>query len=176
MALAAEGYISKPNTLLATLLANSARFRTIVGASTVAEAEQRIHLPLAMDRLDEYDLREHPLPRAIISRTGGMLTGGSYSSGGPGGRKSSGVLILAYEFSIPSLYVGNPRDEHTWFTNQIGVIHDEMFAKRNEGGFLHVDSFEDLDEAAPLDDEVFEGETQIPLAYGASFLVHFSGV
>ena len=114
----ASGIITNPLLLMATLLANSSTFRSLMGVGSVAAAIERIHYPEA----DDTDDTLAQLPRAILT------LGHEWESARQGipvwHRKGS--LFWSLEAKPNPRYEGNVRDETLDFANNVGLIIKEL--------------------------------------------------
>jgi hypothetical protein len=106
--------------LLATLVASSTTFRTLVNESTVALAKNHIGI---FEAEDETTATETAIayPRAIIA-DGGIV---ERELVGTATRKGSGSLFLAFEFEAPSDKT-TVLLQRTWFVGQVSTIIREM--------------------------------------------------
>ena len=121
MPLEAEGSLSEPLQALATLIAACPRFQTVVGTPGNADAAlEFIHWPLVEEADSVLPLCIVQPPTEAMARSLGIgswsLTGNTWAS------------FMFPAASSPH----NRRYDAIKFTNDVGVIIDEMRAKRHE--------------------------------------------
>jgi len=152
-----EGFLAVPITALVATIAASARFRTIVGASSAALAETKIEIQLADDEAEEGHPEDapklkFPRPRAIVSTVEDF----THERGGPGEWQTKQALRVSFEFIVPEQYRTTRREQYVWFTSQIGVILAEMQTARDadtDGSYLPFDRIECVQDPMPgIDD------------------------
>ncbi len=108
---------------LAAMVANSATFRDVTGASTAAAALAFIHYPSAQEE-------DATWPRAIITPTNRYNS----SRAGVGTYKRRGSLLLTLEFEIPEEAAADTETEQlTWFATKVDSILAEIEAVAGQG-------------------------------------------
>ena len=122
---------------LGYLVAHTEKFKEMVGATTNAEAESRVHEFGVSDRLDpQTNEFVYPRPRAII-----MPGTHTHRTQSPGGILRDGALGLSFECDVPPEYAADAETEDTqrideWFANTVETIieqmHDLRMTPRNE--------------------------------------------
>jgi len=128
----ATGPLSLPLENLRTLLANSATFKTWVGAADVTAAKDRIYLAGVAGTA-------YTRPYAVVMQAGaGGLERVAEADGAAKRFIASGRLLLALEDDVPSDYQSSYADAELDFTNTIGAIISEMEALAGTSGFLAV--------------------------------------
>lgn len=135
MSVTATSPVAIAKAAMRRLVASSATFQDVVGASNENAALDRVHLTEASDDFDELDtVRIKDIrPRAMVDFQGIR-------------RESIGVaqyreyydFIVSFEFPPPDCATSGVNGEHladecTWFDNQWGAIVKEM--GDNSGGF-----------------------------------------
>lgn len=108
---------------LAAAVANSAAFRSVVGAASATDALAFIHYPSA-------DESETAWPRAIITPTNRYNS----SKAGVGTHKRRGSLLLTLEFEVPEEAGADTETEQlTWFATKVDAILSELEAVAGTG-------------------------------------------
>ncbi len=165
------GYLSLAEAALATTLANSATFRTEVGAANPTEALAKI-IRNSSDELDP----DFDRPRALIHDTGADSLTRVASSGW----QQEGVFELDLEFPVPTAYadadgnlvIAHLEDANHDFKNKLGQIVNEMcdVVNARTAGCLIITNFRGNGRAfVPKTNEDKKD------FYGASYLVHWKG-
>ena len=130
MATAPDGIWSNVLYNAQTLLANSANFRTWVGAADVAEARNSIHMVA-------YESESPTRPFAIVAE--GREWGFEMDAGGAGFTyMATGIVAVTFEASITE---ASEPDAQFEFTNPVGKIIDDCLALAGTDGLLAVHGF-----------------------------------
>lgn len=152
-----SGIVSLPMTKLADLLANSATFQDIVGATTAANALERIHYFEASDEETEENSGQliHPRSRAIID---GLPRNWERRRDGAGEWSGTAGLVLSLELSLPSEYSDSPKEEAIWFGNKLGAIVSEMEVLTESGLYYDMQRISAINGPGPpvVDDEIVD--------------------
>ncbi|MHC4253761.1 MAG: hypothetical protein ACYS9X_31995 [Planctomycetota bacterium] len=134
MAETASGAVSLPLENGRTLLAGSARFRTLVGAADAAAAKAYIHIaPVAGATWQR--------PRALITHSG--LDHELVARGLGNGFAEEGELTIVIEADISEAYRDEGQEENAYleFTNALGAIITEMRTLAGTQTYLDAQAF-----------------------------------
>lgn len=136
---AGEGAISVSVDNLRTMLADSATFRTWVGATTQAQALARIYyeaLPPPANR-NEYTLVEAVALRPFAQIWSAPHAGFTMRPDAAGAKSAeSGSLSIQFEQTVDSSITNAPDEISRRFANVIGKIMAELDAVREVAGYL----------------------------------------
>lgn len=141
----AEGEISVAEDLLASTIAASARFQTLVGAASAAAAKERIHFDTFPQPAKDntHSLAELQLlrPCAIVymDEESGLAFVHDASGVNHNFNFTSGLLKFSIEDNVPSRYADNPSEAMRYFKNYIGVIVQEMGTYAGVAGYLAIE-------------------------------------
>lgn len=131
MAVAPSGPWSEILYNAQTLIANSANFRTWVGAADVAAARNSIHMVA-------YEASSPTRPFAIVAQGTDWMHAGA--AGGAGiTYLTSGIVAVTFEADITEALAADAEFE---FTNPVGDILDDCLDLAGTSGYLAVHSFE----------------------------------
>jgi len=136
---AAEGSVSLAVDHLRVMLADSATFRTWVGAANQAAALARIYyeaLPPPANR-NEYTLAEALALRPFAQIWSAPHAGFTMRPDAVGARSAeSGSLSIQFEQTVDSLITDDAAEISRRFANVIGKIMDDLDAVREVAGYL----------------------------------------
>jgi hypothetical protein len=163
----AEGSLSLMLDACETLIASSARFQRLVGASTASEAKSSIYI-------GEAKPEKYERPAALIYFIGSPISGTRSSSGSRDYFDPFGSFWVLFERDIPSDYIEEPENALRDFCNHIGVIFDEITEKSPEilgQRGVDIDAIQretrttTEEDATPID--YFAGQIAITAGYGS---------
>jgi len=173
MTLAASGILAVPIVALQSLVASSATFQALVGASGATAASEHVYLQLADDEEEpETDNFNKKLkagrPRAIVATSNNW----DMPRQGPGEWTQSGTYLLSFELLIPPEYMDTHNNQCVWFLNQIGGILVDMRNNRDAGltsQYLPITGMRYIDDPMPCDED-----PHIEFFWGVTFEVSFN--
>lgn len=136
MSITATSPIAIAKAALRRLVASSATFQDVVGATSEADALSRVHIAEAVD--DEDEVEDEGVGRLVDDRPRALIdmTSCSVPLMGVADYRDQYEFSLSFEFPPPACVTQGVEgqhlhDESTWFDNQWGQIVEDM--KTNNG-------------------------------------------
>jgi len=152
-----------PITNLRALAAASARWQTLTGSASAAQAADRIYKNSARG------IEDHPRPRMIVGTAGNRSlvkqTSTSWFMEAP--------LFLEVEIETPEELIGDHNAAHDWFLGEIETIIEEMAALAGSAGYLDVNQFNEVEPPLPFDEPLNDEREYWGTVYEVQYAAQF---